>query len=144
MSCILRAAGADFDVDAFLIDCSLEPITVYYKGAPRYPGGRPDGPKLSRSGVHFEVSGADFSEVELQIEEALAFTRAHQGLLSALKAYPGVERVTMDFGAERYPRQWCTFYFPSDLLLAVGSLGIAIELSVYPRYEDESHEDVNG
>jgi hypothetical protein len=137
MSCVLRASGFDFDVVTFLASCELEPIKVFKKGEPRFPTSQPDGPKRERSGLNFEVSGADFSELALQMEEALAFVRRHQPFISKLKAFPGVENVTIDFGAEIHPPGWYSFTFSSDLMLAVGVLGISLELSVYPVEEED-------
>lgn len=132
MSCILRASGINFDVTAFLSSCKLEPLAVFKKGEARYPASQPEGPKRERSGINFEVSDADFSELARQMQEAIAFVQQHEIFISALKAFPGVENITIDFGAEIHPPGWCSFNFSSDLLLAVGRLGISLELSVYP------------
>ena len=135
MSCMLRASGDDFDVDAFLASCELEPIAVYHRGEPRFPASQPEGPRNSRSGVNFEASGADFSELALQMEEALAFLRENEPFLARLRDCPGVEVLVLDFGAEIHPPGWCSFNFRSELLLAMGALGISLELSVYPVEE---------
>jgi len=39
MSCVLRASGANFDVDSFLNDSSLDALTYFIAGAP-LPGDR--------------------------------------------------------------------------------------------------------
>lgn len=137
MSCILRASGVDFDVEAFLADCELEPLKVFKRGEARYPTSQPEGPIFERFGINFEVSDAEFSELELQMHEALAFVRRHEKLIFTLKEFPGVENVTIDFGVEIFPPGWCSFNFSSDLLLAVGRLGLALELSVYPVGDEE-------
>jgi hypothetical protein len=137
MSCVLRASGVNFDVIAFLANCELEPLQVFKKGAARYPVSQPDGPTHERSGINFEVSDADFSQLELQMQEALVFVQQHEIFISALKKFPGVEDVTIDFGAEIRPPGWCSFNFSSDLLLAVGRLGISLELSVYPIGDED-------
>lgn len=140
MSCILRASGVDFDVTAFVASCELEPLKVFKKGEARYPASQPEGPTRERSGINFEVSDADFSELELQMQEALTFFQQHEIFISALKAFPGVENVTIDFGAEIHPLGWCSFNFSSDLLLAVGRLGISLELSVYPIGDEDDEQ----
>jgi hypothetical protein len=140
MSCVLRVWGVDFDVDTFMASCKLEPSKVFRKGELRFPVSQPDGPRRNRSGVNFEVSSADFSELALQIEDALIFVRRHAESISELRAFPGVEDVTIDFGADIHPPGWCSFNFSSEVLLAVGKLGISLELSVYPvAEEDEEH-----
>jgi hypothetical protein len=140
MSCVLRASGVDFDVDAFLATCELEPITIYRKGEPRFPASQPEGPRNLRSGVNFEASGADFSELKLTMEEALTFVRDHQAFIAALREFPGVESLTVDFGAEIHPPGWCSFNFGSELLLTLGTLGVSLELSVYPVEEVDGEQ----
>jgi hypothetical protein len=138
MSCVLRASGVDFDVDAFLATCELEPIAVFRKGEPRFPTSQPEGPRNQGSAVNFEASGADFSKLELQMEEALEFVREHQDFITMLREFPGVEGVTLNFGAEIHPPGWRSFHFASELLLAFGTLGVSLELSVYPVEEEDA------
>ena len=137
MSCILRAYGNDFDVKEFLADCALEPVNVSLKGELRFPTSQPDGPRFERSGVNFEASPADFSELDIQMQDALSFLSEHEAVISRLKTFPGVEGLILDFGAEIHPPGWCSFGFSSELLLAIGKLGISLGLSVYP-VQDES------
>lgn len=136
MSCMLRASGVSFDVMAFLANCELEPVSVQLKGEPRFPKSQPNGPIFERSGVNFEASPADFSELKEQMKDTAEFLREHEALISRLKAFPGVENLTLDFGAEIHPPGWCSFHFPSDLLLSIGALGISLGLSVYPVEEE--------
>jgi len=139
MSCILRAAGENFDVDQFVANCELKPLKVWRKGEPRFPKSNPDGKKTENSGANFEVSPADFSELELQLEDAKVFFQENAELVRSLKEFPGVEGVTVDFGAEIHPPGWCWFSFPPDLLVLIGNLGVQLMLSVYPvREEDET------
>ena len=137
MSCFLRAAGEKFDVDQFVATCELEPSKVWRKGEPRLPKSRPDGPRCEDSGANFEVSSADFSELKVQFEDARVFFQKNQKILRRLRNYPGVDRVTVDFGAEIHPPGWCWFTFPPDLLVLIGSLNVSLMLSVYP-VDDES------
>jgi len=138
MSCVLRASGVGFDVDAFLATCELEPIAVFRKSEPRFPATQSEGLRNQRSAVKFGVSGADFSELELEMEEALEFVRKHQGFITTLREFPGVEAVTLDFGTEVHPPGWCSFHFASELLLAFGTLGLSLEFSVYPVEEEDA------
>lgn len=140
MSCILRASGLDFDVTAFLSNCELEPVSVFKKGEARYPTSQPQGRTHACSGINFKVSDADFSELARQMQETIVFVQQHEIFISALKAFPGVENVTIDFGAEIHPPGWCSFNFSSDLLLAVGRLGISVTLSVYPIGDEDDEQ----
>lgn len=73
MSTVLRACGDDFDVDAFLVGCSLPVCTVKRRGDPVIPASQPNGRKLERSGVHVSVSDAGFDDFPKQVKEAIAF-----------------------------------------------------------------------
>ena len=136
MSCMLRASGDNFDVDAFLSTCALEPVAIFKKGEPRFKASQPDGPKLQSSGLNFEASAADFSELEIQMEDALLFLQEQHAFITGLREFPGVESVCLDFGAEIHPPGWCSFNIPSKLMLACGSLGVSLKLSVYPIEEE--------
>jgi len=139
MSCILRASGKNFDVEQFVNDCSVKPIAIWHKGDPRFPKSNPDGKRHEDSGANFEISSADFSELEIQIEDARIFFKENEDIVCRLRNFPGVESVTADFGAEIHPPGWYCFTFPSDLLVLIGRLGVEISLSVYPvNGEDET------
>ncbi len=90
-----------------------------------------------KSGLNFLVSDADFSELALQMQDALAFVGEHEEFIASLRDFPGVEFVTMDFGAEIHSPFWCSFNFSSQFLLEIGKLGIELELSVYPVSDEE-------
>lgn len=139
MSTVLRAAGSDFDIDAFLGACELDPIRVWRKGEPRFHS-RPDGPKNEASGANFEVSSADFSELSAQFEDACVFFKKNADFVRRLCAFPGAEGVIVDFGVEIHPPGWCSFTLPPDLLVLIGSLGVSVMLSVYP-VEDEAEPE---
>jgi hypothetical protein len=137
---MLRVSGADLDVDALLNGCEIEPVVVWRKGEPRSPASQPTGKVHSFSGANFEVSGADFSELKLQIADALVFLREHESFVRRLRSFPGVEELCLDFGSDIRPPGWCSFSFPPELLVAVGSAGVSLVLSVYPvdDYEDQA------
>jgi hypothetical protein len=68
------------------------------------------------------------------------FLTANEAELSRLARWPGVTDMRLDFGYERRPAAAIQIDFlPADLLLAAGSLGIAIVLSLYPC--DQEAED---
>lgn len=118
MSCMLRADGKTFNVDSFLTNCSLEPAKVWRAGEPQFPFSQPHGRIKDTSGISFEVSNADFSELSLQIQDAITFFRTHEGFIVRLTSFPGVERVVADFGVEVSAPVWASFSFPSLLMEA--------------------------
>ena len=137
---MLRASGDDFDVDAFLSTCALEPVAIFKKGERRFKSSQPDAPKRQSSGLNFEASAADFSALDIQMEEALVFIQEQHAFIAGLREFPGVESVSLDFGAEIHPPGWCSFNFPSKLMLACGSLGVSLTLSVYPIEEENNDQ----
>lgn len=139
MSCILRAGGNDFDVDALLNQISMVPYSFWRRGEKRYPQSATNQKTNEHSGVRFLASGAELSEFRKQIEDAAAFLRENQNDLKVLIGFPGVEGAVLDFGAEIHPPGWASFTFPPELSGIAGNLGIALCLSVYPV--DEEAED---
>lgn len=128
MSCVLRASGEHFDVDLFLAAGGLEPERVWRKGEQRLPKNH----AAETSGLTFIVSTADFSELEAQSCDALAFLSRNKPFVLGLAAFPGVETVTLDFGAEIHAPFWASFDFAPELLAAMGHLGVRLMLSTYP------------
>jgi hypothetical protein len=141
MSTVLRAFGADFAVDEFLATSCLVPISVFLKGEPRFPSSQPDGRKNELSGAIFSASDADFSDFSRQLEETQVFLHNFDSEIRALKRFPGLDGLYLDFGAETKPPYWSSFRFPSCLLKMVGDLEIDLELSVYPTGDDDEPEE---
>src|SRR5262249_34827302 len=131
MSAVLRAYGADFDVDRFLAGCTLPLCAVKRRGEPGFAARQPDGRRHERSGVHVSASDADFEEFPRQVEEATAFLRAEVEQVRRLCKFPGVEDVTLDFGIDRRGVAVQCDYLPPELVRLAGALGLGIELSQY-------------
>lgn len=128
MSCVLRLAGEHFDVDLFLAGGGLGPDRVWRKGEATLSKRHPSG----TSGLSFVVSTADFSELETQSDDALAFLARNEAFVRGLAAFPGVEMVVLDFAAEIRDPFFASFDFPPELLSAMGRLGVRLTLSTYP------------
>lgn len=132
MSCVLRVRGADFAVDEFLSTSTLKPMVVVRRGQPQYPrsGGRiPDA-----SGFHAVASEADFSKLQAQIADAIQFLEKNQRELGHLVRFPGVDRVSLDFGIEERDVAVQSKCFPPELLRLTGNLGVWLEFTLYPTY----------
>ncbi|MFD0727440.1 hypothetical protein [Lysobacter brunescens] len=132
MTCVLRAGGTDFDVDACVASFPVTPHSIWRRGEPRYPQSNPDGEKHGTSGIRILVSKSDFSDLRRQITDAVEFLLLHQDAVQALASGSGVESVTLDFGVEMSWPSWPSFTFPPELLSLSGSAGVAVCLSVYP------------
>ena len=94
MPAVLRAYGADFDVDAFLVAWPLPVCAVKRRGEPVLPTSQPNGRRHEESGVHLSASDADFGDFPRQVEETTEFLRANAEEIRRLCELPGVEGVT--------------------------------------------------
>ena len=135
MSCVLRARGISFAVDEFLAGSALKPIAIFRRGELRLPASHPEGPKLCASGFHVVASEADFSNLEIQIADAIHFLEHNQGELTRLVSFPGVENLSLDFGIEERDVAAQSEHFPPNFLRIVGNLGIWLEFTLYPCQE---------
>lgn|SRR5690348_6818028 len=138
MSCVLRAGGVDFAVDTFLSTSTLRPVAVFRKGQPQYPTVKPVGPRLEVSGLHIVVSEADFSMLQAQVADAIEFLEQNRTELSHLKAFPGIEEMTLDFGIEEREVAAQRERFPPKLLGLLGELGIWLAFTLYPAQEADA------
>jgi hypothetical protein len=138
MSCVLRAIGAAFDVDAFLADSGLRAETVFHRGTPKLPGS-PDGATWSASGLNVSVSDhGGLDDLALQVRDASRFLNQHEDELRRLGGFPGVEEVCLDFGIRRRDVAMQTDVFPADLLWQAGALDIDLVVTHYAVAEEES------
>ena len=140
MSCILRAFGSDFDIDAFINSASLIADSTWLKGEKRFPNSDRNQSINDSSGIRIVASKADFTELAKQIEESTLFLRQNHDEIKKLTSISGVEGAFLDFGINIYPPGWSTFTFPPELLILAGSAGVSLCVSVYPT-DEESDTD---
>jgi hypothetical protein len=140
MSVYFRAIGDNFDVEAFLAGSSLEPDDIFHRGE---PGSIVRTKPLSGSGFCIQISEG-FGRLHEHTDAATDFLREHELELARLQQYPGVIVMLLDFGYDRRPEAavQCD-RLPHELLALAGSLGIGIELSLYPA-PDESEVGASG
>ena len=132
--CVLRAAGADFDVDAFLATSSLKAIGVRRRGEVRLAS-NPGGPRHERSGFTADVSVKEWNDLPGQIEDAKVFLEEHGAELLRLRSFPGVGGLELDFPVYlRIGNQIVvqSDRLPADLLFAAGRVGVDIVITIYP------------
>ena len=90
----------------------------------------------------------EWDDLPGQIADAMRFLAEHKTDLELLRAFPGVEGIELDFpihlriGTNDIVVQ--TDRFPSDLLLAAGTLGIDLALTIWPRPTTESDSQGTG
>jgi hypothetical protein len=142
--CTLRAAGRDFDVDAFLATSSIKPCAVHHAGDLKFST-KPDNPRIAKSSFNADVSSKGWADLAGQIDDAKAFLRTFDEELRRLAAFPGFEGMEIDFpmhlrmGSNGVVVQ--TDRFPADLLLLAGALGIDVVFTIYPP---TAHDDDPG
>ncbi len=141
MSCVLRITGKDFDVDGFLKDTGLIPYIQYKKGDQRtYP--KDQSVEYDDNGCSFDLSEADFDNLEQQQVDAIDFLKTNFEKLKTIytyKLYPS-DKPTIDFGIETRMKGDTVIqsdYFPPELLKLAGELGFGILLSQYWCNEEE-------
>ncbi len=132
MSCVLRVGGGDFNADCFVASVPLVIDSMWRKGERRFPNSAKNEQINESSGVRIVASEASFSELPLQVEDAISFLQTNLESLKRLSSFPGVEWLVLDFGAEIHTPGWSSFTFPPELLSLSGQAGISLCLSVYP------------
>lgn len=139
MSCMFRIAGVRVDIDRLLDAVSLPAEMSFRKGAPRLKT-RPDGERNKESGAAFLVSDADFDQFEKQKRDAIAFLKTKKAAIRKIMNWPGVDGGELDFGVEQREVVIQCEHFPSELLKLAGGLGLDIELSLYPPFEEKKRK----
>jgi hypothetical protein len=127
MSTVLRVDGEEFDPDAFLAGCNMEPDRIHRRGERRSA--------LSfhtTSGFTALVSDEDGTELATHIDSAIEFLQDYKEEILRLRADPKVTALLLDFGFG-FPDRLAARYFrvPLPLLAACAELGVEIEFSVY-------------
>ena len=124
MSCVLRAGGPDFNVDAFLDESPFEPCAVWHRGESRF---RSQPPSVD-SGFNLDVGEGELRE---QIAGAIQFLIVHEAEIRRLSGCTGIE-IILDFAIARRNVIVQSDSFPATLIHLAGSLKLGIELTQYP------------
>jgi hypothetical protein len=124
--CVLRAAGRDLDVAAFLSSTTLDPCAVYYRGQKRY---EPE-PPPKESGINIKVSTG--TNLAAQIADSIAFLTKHRSEMERLLSTPGFESAVLDFGVAQTGAYVDYHDFPADLVKLAAQFGLSLKLSEYP------------
>jgi hypothetical protein len=139
----LSVRGEKFDVDLFLGGTSLSPDTVFHHGQPTKNIVSKLTPEriCQFSGFSIEIGGV-FGRLLPQIEEVIKFFEENHEELVRLHHFPGVTdiRVVLSYSPGNAANV-CEL-LPSEMLKVLSSVGVAIELSVYPgddKWIDEEY-----
>ena len=137
MSAVLRASGPDFDVDAFVADCSWNIAKVFHRSEALLPKTQLNGRKREESGLNVVISEAGFHQFAEQLQDAVEFLTGSAAEVRRLVTFPGVTDVVLDFGVAWRDVAAQSDQFPAELVRLAGASGIALELSHYPVSEGE-------
>jgi hypothetical protein len=91
--------------------------------------------RFERGTAPFQVSQCDFNNLHGQVQDAAEFLDANEIDLAKLLGTPGAAGV-LDFAVEVVVAEFRFASFPSNLVRKAGSLGLALEVSQYPRQEN--------
>ena|SRR3984885_8770423 len=132
--CVLRVSSSRPSLSVFLAAERLPYYESHAKHDPQ-PYGRQKGKPFGYSGFKSAVSDKEWSDLSGQIQDALRFLRRHRNALTILRKKYGVKDMRLDFpNALRIGTKVAAQfdYFPPELILLAGELGLGIQLSLYP------------
>src|SRR5947209_595004 len=124
MSCVLRADGGSFDVDAFLAASRIEPCKVWHRGERRSPRPEPS----PTSGFNADVSEAGFDDLSGQVRDAIAYLGEFHDDLIRLLHTDGVEGIELDFAIAARDVAGQFDFLPPELIRLAAECGMGIEL----------------
>jgi hypothetical protein len=133
MSCVLRASGANFDVDEFLKISSLDALTAFHRGAVQFPTSSVTR-RSDYSGMKVSVSIREFSDLNSQVDDAVGFLKENDHELRRLRDFPGLERMDLEFPVEDRDSVFQRDAFPYQLLSLLGDLRIGLIVSRHPAH----------
>ncbi len=139
MSCVLRASGANFDVDEFLKISSLDALTAFRPGAVQFPTSSVTR-RSDYSGMNVSVSSREFSDLNGLVDDAAGFLRENDHELRRLRDFPGLERMDLEFPVEDRDLVFQRDAFPHQLLSLLGELRIGLIVSRYPAHSGATHQ----
>ena len=127
MSVVLRASGTSFDVDEFGRRSHLVACKLFRRGERRGSSGT-----LQSSGANISVGDDSIFDLDLAVEEAIAFLEKHAGDLKQLRTELAIEAMVLDFAVARRDTFTESDILPARLLRLTGNLGIDVCISHYP------------
>jgi hypothetical protein len=130
MSCILRAADAEFDVDAYLATSPLRARTckIWHVGE-KFLQSRPPS---TTAGFNAVVSDTGLDAFKADVRDAINFLREHHDDISRLVTRTDISGVELDFGvALREDMVTLSCRFPPELVVLAASLKLTLVVSYY-------------
>jgi hypothetical protein len=126
--CVFAASGLNFDVDRYLASSPFKATSVFRKGDVP-PMNNPERKSKPESGFVVIVSGDQEVGLVPQLKEAWAFLNEYGAELQAMRKV-GVDNMLLDFGMQVTDKIQQVEYFPPELIMALGRLGLGLMFSV--------------
>ncbi len=130
MSCVLRINGNKLEFDN-LLTLLHEPEAIFRKGEKH--GSR----VIQKNSANYLISDADFDNFVAQKRDAISYLSHNSTVLKKAMSLPGIEGACLDFAVEEKDTFTQSNYLEPELLKFAGTLGIGIEISLYPCSESE-------
>lgn len=99
---------------------------------------------MEHSGLSIQVSGADLSDLEAQIREAVLYLTANRIDLKRLLSYPGIEEKYLSFAIEARNDLSSFIYFPPSFVTLAGDIGLGIHLCQFQCSDDRTNGSSSG
>jgi len=76
--------------------------------------------------------------IQVQIADAVEFLERNRAELCHQKTFPGIDKISLDFGIEEREVTAQSERFPPRLLSLLGEFGIWLKFTLYPAHETET------
>ena len=126
----MHFTGDHASVEDLCARSPVEPTVAFRKGEPR--SSRPNARPCATSGISICISEGDFEDFERQKADAVAFLSQHHSALAKLRALPGLEHASIDFGIAMRNVISQSDAFEAALIDLIASLRLELVLSQYP------------
>ena len=136
--CVLRVTSKAASFSGFLKNSQLPVYLSYEKGDLRDLGKRRP---YEDYGFYCDVSEREWTDLLGQIGDAIVFLRKHEDELRRLITMHVIDDIRFDFpySCQLDERMFLqSNYLPPEFLRLAGSLGIGVELSLYPPATDNN------
>ena len=128
--CVLRVSGTNIAVKEFLKNSSFDPCVIFDENNQSRKN------KVTKTfGFNVSISEAEFEDLDTQITDVVSFLKKECRELKRLEEFEDIEVVSVDFAISTPPEEivvW-TRSFPPELLALLGSLGISLDFTIWPK-----------
>lgn len=122
MSCCLTIKGVYYSTDNITADMFGPQVNVFKKGEKMSNG------KVQEvSGISIPIGDSNLDCLETEIVDAIQFMKHHKVTISRLIKRSGVDDAYISFAIKQRNELALFDYFPAELLVLAGSIGLGIQ-----------------